>query len=130
MLLVVLILGGLNTQAAQYVRKDASTAAAKEDVKALSVALKKMKSLQCEEPFSWYYQGATHSVPDKINSNPLCPSYKDKSDLKWGWDTCTHKFGSEIHFLIWHRLYIAHFERIVRKTIKKGRFCFTLLELH
>ena len=121
-LLIVIILVSLNGQASQYIRKNASSEAAKEDVKALAVALDKMRELQCGDPLSWYSQGATHSIPDRINSNPLCPSYTKKSDLKWGWDTCTHKDGSEIHFLIWHRLYIAHFEKIVRKLSGKADF--------
>ena len=121
-LLVVIISVSLNGQASQYIRKNASSEAAKEDVIALAVALEKMRDLQCGDPLSWYSQGATHAIPDQIVNNPLCPSYKKKSDLKWGWDTCTHKDGSEIHFLIWHRLYISHFEKIVRKLSGKADF--------
>ncbi|WP_049721764.1 tyrosinase family protein [Gilvimarinus polysaccharolyticus] len=121
-LFITLIVSITTVQASQYLRKNASTDAAKEDLKALDVALKKMKAMGCSEPFSWYYQGATHSIPDKIDKNPLCPSYTNKKDLKWAWDTCTHQDGSEIHFLLWHRLYIAHFEKIVRKLSGKSDF--------
>lgn len=122
LMLLIMLFGTMCAQATQYVRKNASTAAAQEDVEALNVALKKMRTLGCNEPFSWYSQGATHSIPDEIPKNPLCPSYTNKSDLNWSWDTCTHVEGSEIHFLIWHRLYIAHFERIVRKLSGKADF--------
>lgn len=112
-----------------YVRKNVSTAAATADLKALNIALHKMREMKCTNPLSWYYQGATHSIPNIIGdakkpANPLCPSYTniDKTPLQWGWKTCTHKNGSEIHFLIWHRLYIAHFESIVRKLSGKSDF--------
>jgi hypothetical protein len=107
----------------KYVRKNAAIAAAEADLIALKEALTVMKTMECDDPFSWYYQGATHSVPEFVdNGNPLCPSYITKQDLLWGWDTCTHKEGSEIHFLIWHRLFTAHFERIVRQLSGKSDF--------
>jgi hypothetical protein len=108
-----------------YVRKNANTPAAEADLNALSFALSKMRLMGCENPLSWYYQGATHSIPNKIdNGNPLCPSYISAVDskLKWGWATCTHKEGSELHFLIWHRIYISHLEAIVRKISGKADF--------
>ena len=107
---------------AEYIRKNASTQAAADDIKALNKALKMMKAMGCNDPLSWYYQGATHSVPNKVSPNPLCPTYNSLDDLLWGWKTCTHQDGSEIHFLIWHRLYIAHFEKIVRKLSGKNDF--------
>ncbi|MCE2746939.1 MAG: tyrosinase family protein [Burkholderiales bacterium] len=85
--------------------------------------MKAMRALPCDNPLSWYYQGAIHYVPDEVqNKNPLCPSYTQRSQLKPAWDTCTHADGSEIHFLIWHRLYIWHFEKIIRKISGKADF--------
>lgn len=117
------------TSQTTFIRKNASSPEAADDLKALQVALKKMKNMKCETPLSWYYQGATHSIPDIIGNptkptNPLCPSYTDinSTPLQWGWKTCTHQAGSEIHFLIWHRLYIAHFEKMVRKLSGKSDF--------
>ncbi|MBT2948366.1 MULTISPECIES: tyrosinase family protein [Vibrio] len=107
----------------KYVRKNASSPEAADDLAALDVALKKMRQMGCEMPMSWYYQGAIHSVPNKVeNQNPLCPSYINDTQLKWAWATCTHINGSELHFLIWHRLYIAHFEKIVRSLSGKLDF--------
>lgn len=112
-----------------YIRKNASSPDAAGDLKALDMALKKMRAMKCTDPRSWYYQGATHSIPNVIGqtkkpANPLCPSYTDisKTSLLWGWKTCTHRSGSELHFLIWHRLYIAHFEAIVRQISGKADF--------
>ena len=105
----------------------------------MEIALKKMRELGCEDPRSWYYQGAIHWVPTKAadiprlqTENPLCPSYShfssqdpDKSPsikdkLHPSWDNCTHNKNqagqrSTVHFLPWHRLYVYHFEKIVRK---------------
>ena len=38
-----------------YVRKNASTPAAKADLVALQTAIAKMKALDCSDPRSWYY---------------------------------------------------------------------------
>ncbi|QLF92557.1 tyrosinase family protein [Pseudomonas sp. ABC1] len=107
-----------------YVRKSAHSPDAKGDLQALELALKKMRALGCADPRSWYYQGATHAIPATIpnGDNPLCPSYTEISKLKWGWNTCTHQDGSEIHFLVWHRIYIQHFESIVRTLSGKADF--------
>lgn len=101
----------------RYVRKNANTPAAAKDLEAMEIALKKMKELDCSDPRSWYYQGAMHWIPDQINGkNQLCDSYQTHKDLKEAWDNCTHtEDGAEInHFLVWHRMYIYHFEKIVR----------------
>lgn len=111
-----------------YVRKNASTAGAQADLKALNIALAKMRAMGCDDPRSWYYQGATHSIPRSVaNQNPLCPSYTNINQKKWGWENCTHKRNSqgqssEILFLLWHRLYIQHFEAIVRELSGKADF--------
>src|SRR5438270_10639382 len=47
-----------------YVRKNASSPAAKADLDALNLAMGKMKALGCNDPTSWYYQGGIHWVPD------------------------------------------------------------------
>lgn len=112
-----------NTTVVTYVRKNASSPEAQADLAALDLALKKMRAMGCTDPRSWYYQGATHAIPATIpDGNPLCPSYNMITQLKWGWNTCTHEDGSEIHFLVWHRLYIQHFESIVRELSGKRDF--------
>ncbi len=102
----------------RYIRKNASSEAAAKDLEALDKALAMMRSKDCSDPTSWYYQGAMHWIPDSINgTNKLCESYQTYADLKTAWDNCTHSESGdeEIHFLVWHRFYIYHFEKIVRK---------------
>lgn len=113
-----------------YVRKNASTPAAKADLDALNTAMGKMKGLGCDNATSWYYQGGIHWVPDDASDgstlgkgNALCNSYNGTmAQLKSAWDNCTHKDGIEIHFLVWHRLYIYYLEDIVRAASGKTDF--------
>ena len=109
-----------------FVRKNAHSKDGKSDLDALAIAMDKMQDLPCDNPLSWYYQGAIHWVPDSIPNNPLCDKYHETSDALTGWRACTHfKEGSqarEINFLIWHRLYILHFEKIVRELSGKSDF--------
>ncbi len=113
-----------------YVRKNASSPAAQADLDALNVAIGKMKALACDDPTSWYYQGGTHWVPDDEadmsnlkKGNPFCAGYNGTtSTLKTAWDNCTHQAGMELHFLVWHRLFIYYFEDIVRAKSGKADF--------
>jgi hypothetical protein len=100
-----------------WVRKNANSPEATKDLEALNKALSIMKQKNCSDPLSWYYQGSIHWVPDTIKNNSLCETYHSPVDLKEAWDNCTHTPGGQekIHFLVWHRLYIWHFEKIVRK---------------
>ena len=111
-------------EGARFVRKNANSIEAQSDIKAMNKALTIMRERGCTDPMSWYYQGAMHWIPDSIGKNPLCESYSTVADLKEAWDNCTHSpSGKEkIHFLVWHRLYIWHFEKIVRKLSGKKDF--------
>lgn len=117
---------GLTSENSQrYVRKNAYSAEAQKDLESLEKALKIMKEKGCDDPLSWYYQGAMHWVPDTINGkNKLCESYQTYADKKTAWDNCTHTESGdeEIHFLVWHRMYIYHFEKIVRKLSENPDF--------
>lgn len=109
----------------RYIRKNAHSPEAKQDLESLEKALKIMKEKGCDDPLSWYYQGAMHWVPDTINGkNKLCDSYQTYKDKKEAWDNCTHSESGdeEIHFLVWHRMYIYHFEKIVRKLSGDSKF--------
>lgn len=108
----------------RYIRKNFHSKEAIEDVKAMNVAFEKMRNLSCNNPISWYYQGAIHWVPDTIKYNQMCPSYSEPSQLKTAWDNCTHTRDplEEVHFLTWHRLYIWHMEKIIRKLSGKKDF--------
>ena len=108
----------------RYLRKNANTKSATSDLAALNKALKIMRAKDCSDPTSWYYQGAMHWIPDTLKNNKFCESYKNVSDLKEAWDNCTHTPGKkeELHFLIWHRMYIWHFEKIIRRLSGKKDF--------
>jgi hypothetical protein len=106
----------------RYIRKNIHSPEAQSDVEALNKALKIMRQSGCSDPTSWYYQASIHWIPDTINNQNLCDTYHNKSQLKEAWDNCTHTKESEIHFLVWHRLYIYHFEKIVRKLSGKKDF--------
>lgn len=118
----------------RYVRKNAHSKEAEKDLEAMQKALEIMRTLNCSDPTSWYYQGAIHSVPlvsgsEKPNPNPFCDSFQfNASQLKTAWANCTHggddamKKSITYNFLIWHRLYIWHFEKIVRELSGKEDF--------
>lgn len=115
-----------------YVRKEAHSPTAQEDIKSLKIALAKMRQMDCSNPLSWYYQGAIHWVPTgdeqmkNLESNPLCSHYtKSAHKLLEAWDDCTHTGTredyrkrtekiSDRNFLVWHRFYLYHFENVVR----------------
>ena len=120
-------------QAATYTRYEAHSAEGKADLASLQTALAQMRALGCQDPISWYYQGAVHWIPTAQGSitglqedNPLCPYYSGFANqdevvakLLASWDNCTHApnqagQSSMVHFLPWHRLFIYHFEKIVR----------------
>jgi hypothetical protein len=107
-----------------HIRQNAHSPEAQENLQAMNKALKIMREKSCEDPLSWYYQGAIHWVPSNIKNNHFCPTFTDSDSLRPSWDNCTHSMNhkEEIHFLVWHRLYIWHFEKIVRKLSGKSDF--------
>lgn len=115
--LAAIMLTSCDHKETKHIRKNANSIEAKKDIEALNKAMAIMRAKDCSDPLSWYYQGAIHWIPDTIKDNKLCESYHNVSDIKDAWDNCTHTpSGKEkMHFLIWHRLYIYHFEKIVRK---------------
>ena len=68
-----------------YCRYEAHTPQGKKNLESFRIALRQMKAMGCENPLSWYYQGAIHWVPTRsgeisgivANGNPLCPYYSD-----------------------------------------------------
>ena len=121
------------TQAAAYTRYEAHSPEGQKNLQSLRIALAKMRALGCQDPRSWYYQGTLHWVPTSdsditglTEDNPLCPYYSGFTNqneaaakLLASWDNCTHANNqagqsSIVHFLPWHRLFIYHFEKIVR----------------
>lgn len=129
-----LSLGTLQVQAATpYVRYNVNSTAGQANLKAMEVAFWKMKQMGCADPRSWYYQGAIHQVPRNLTTNPDCPDFVIKDFkppvLKTAWSNCTHasagspqRPASDLNFLMWHRLYTAHLEAVVRRLSGKADF--------
>src|SRR6218665_3357065 len=116
---------GQSNNNVQYIRKNANTPEAKADLEAMNVAFKKMREMGCEKGLSWYYQGAIHNIPNTINGkNSLCPEYQTSKDKLWAWSDCTHDktVSAKLHFLLWHRLYMWHVEKIVCELSGKKDF--------
>ena len=116
------------------IRYEAHDSRASSDLATLRAAFEIMRdegTYDCQNPLSWYYQGAIHWLPtaDKDISgiqsgNPKCDYYSGfgttsntpEDKLLRAWDNCTHTSAGneENHFLAWHRLYVYHLEKVVR----------------
>lgn len=135
---------GTTLQTVQYTRYSVDSPEGQKALKSLEKALKIMRGSVCSQPDSWYWQGAVHWVPavkDLPQRNDLCQKYTQatfddpaqKAEVERliiAWQHCTHNLTSSQnpsphvtlteefyghHFLPWHRLYLAYFEKIVRK---------------
>ena len=128
-LLLLLLVALVSCQTAPEITKrtryNANSKEAIPHLEAMNKAFGIMKSLDCDDPRSWYYQGAIHWIPDTIEDNQLCSSYtSSENDLKLAWDNCTHSEAGaeEVHFLAWHRMYIYHLEEIIRELSGMDEF--------
>jgi hypothetical protein len=74
-----------------------------------------MKSRQPSDPRSWFYQAAVHAYNDALYQDALAqdPALA-QVDAGRFWNKCPHFGGSSAEFLVWHRAYLFHFERILR----------------
>ena len=119
LLLVITLFGCQPTpEDTKRIRYNAHSPEAIPHLEAMDKAFGIMKTLDCGNPISWYYQGAIHWIPDNIPNNQLCSLYTtSETDLQLAWDNCTHSDASaeEIHFLAWHRMYTYHLEDIIRE---------------
>ena len=120
LLLLAITLFGCQTtpEATKRIRYNAHSPEAIPHLEAMDKAFGIMKTLDCGNPISWYYQGAIHWIPDNIPNNQLCSLYAtSETDLQLAWDNCTHSDAGaeEVHFLAWHRMYTYHLEDIIRE---------------
>ena len=110
----------------KYVRKNAHLD--KKNMAILEAAMKKMKEMNCTEPASWYMQAAIHGAPYKPNM--FCNEADYKKAVNEAWHNCTHdvdplgltKDGARTHFYTWHKLYLNHFEDMVREVTGEKDF--------
>ena len=126
LLLLVTLVGCQTTpEVTKRIRYNANSPEAVVHLEAMDKAFGIMKTLDCDDPRSWYYQGSIHWIPDSIPNNQLCNSYSSsETDLKLAWDNCTHSeaHAEEVHFLAWHRIYIYHLEEIIRELSGMDEF--------
>jgi len=112
----------------KHIRKNAH-----EDIENLQIladAMEKMKDMSCDNPMSWYMQGAIHGAPFDSGGNIFCDSLTLIKAINPAWHNCTHEYDSlnltdsdaRTHFYTWHKFYINHFEDIIREVSGKPNF--------
>lgn len=108
-----------------FTRVNANTSPEATKVLALyAYGMEAIKSLDCTNPSSWYYQGSMHHVPDKSDisgpTDSLCAPH-DTASFR-AWNTCPHMYPthSQLNFLTWHRLYVYYYEKNIRYHIANG----------
>jgi hypothetical protein len=114
----------VNAVAATYVRYEVHSPQGQKAIVSMQKAFVKLKALGCTKTVSWYFQSAIHGVPNpkiqgKLDTNPLCLAFNKASKPYAAWSKCASHANSgspsDIHFLPWHRVYLMHFEKIIRK---------------
>jgi tyrosinase len=92
-------------------------------------AVKAMKGRSAQDARSWNFQWYIHASPEdkdeavrRVYGNASSPA-RDLANDTW-WTCQSHDGQPQDYFLPWHRLYVMHFEEIIR-TIS-GRDDFTL----
>lgn len=94
-------------------------------VAALRHGVEVMKARKPSDPKSWFYQSAIHGVtPEAVSAAEAQDPDVAFVDQARFWNQCPHFGQSSADFLIWHRAYLKHFERILREA--SGDSSFTL----
>lgn len=124
-LLVMFLTFNVSYSQKKYVRYNANSPQGMANIEAMNKAFQKLRTMDCSNGLSWYYQGAIHNIPNLIEgNNKLCSLYQTSSDKLFAWGDCTHKNSesSSLNFLLWHRMYTWHLEKIVRALSGKTDF--------
>ena len=115
----------------EYVRYDARSAQGKAMLKIYADAVCKMKdTIKEEDPTSWVFQWYTHWVKGSTTKSAEISriygggSSPHKSLAQEMWETCqAHGAGdNEDFFLPWHRMFVYHFESIIRHVSGHSEF--------
>ena len=77
-----------------------------------------MKALPVTDPRSWLYQASMHGFFDQATTNdpdyvPYAVPFVAHAQTNNTWAQCQHFTDA---FLVWHRIYLVYFERIMREV--------------
>ena len=111
----------------QLVRYSAATPEGREMLRIYAQGVAAMKALPPQDPRSWAFQWYVHGTPqpkaqmlDAVFPGASGASYEL---AKEAWYTCQpHQGQQEDYFLPWHRLYVMHFEQIIRMLTGRDEF--------
>ncbi|GHA72498.1 tyrosinase family protein [Cognatilysobacter bugurensis] len=114
---------------ATYVRPDIASTRGREMVRILADAVRRMRSRSDRDARSWRWQWYTHFVS---GSTTKASELSRIFGTAWSaqrafanevWNTCqSHAGQNPNHFLPWHRIYVHHFEHIVREVSGRPDF--------
>lgn len=130
------LVGGAVKAAGLRTRYNANSAAGKDMLKIYAAAVKEMKARADKDPRSWTFQWYIHATPRSTPAEMTCASKSSEISRVFGnsgtpertlaeqtWCTCQSHMGQpEDYFLPWHRLYVMHFEEIIRSISGKNEF--------
>ena len=97
-----------------YIRYSAHSPEGMAHLESMKIGLEKMSTLGNTDPQSFFYWGAMHHLaPEGCNPNRINPGLESQL----GWNTCPHMQPGDhqFHFLTWHRLFLEHFEALIRE---------------
>jgi tyrosinase len=92
-------------------------------VEALRRGVQVLRDRPGSDPKSWFFQCAIHAYSDEIYAEAVRRDPKvAKVDASKYWKQCPHFGQASANFLIWHRAYLYHFERILRDAAGEPEF--------
>lgn len=111
------------------IRHSITSEAGQQNLEILGEAVQIMKQLPASNPHSWAYQAGIHgSKNSDLQNKPYintCPHYNQAGDeIKRDAEGKPVGNTTSLHFSTWHRLYLYHFEEVVRAV--SGIDSFTL----
>jgi hypothetical protein len=94
-------------------------------MEALKRGVRTMKARKPSDPRSWFFQAAVHGVSDAaVEEAKASDPDVANVDRDRFWNQCPHferLQAPSADFLIWHRAYVYHFERILRAAAGDDR---------